>query len=99
MIIPRFTIKILLIVTAIAAVLALVMREAVLREQPWAIALCTTLGSVALVFLLFVLFWTLAWLWDQTVGQAVKPPPPAGGNPFASAGLPRQVVPPTADPQ
>ncbi len=98
MIIPRFTIKILLIVTALAAVLALVMREAV-REQPWAIALCATLASMGLVFFLFVFFWTIAWVWDQTVGQAVKPPPPQGGNPFASAGLPRQVVPPTADPQ
>jgi hypothetical protein len=98
MIIPRFTIKILLIVTAIAAVFALIMREAV-REQPWAIALCTTLGSIVFVFFLFVLFWTIAWLWDQTVGQAMQPPPPAGGNPFASAGLPRQVVPPTGDPQ
>lgn len=98
MIIPRFTIKILLIVTAIAAVLALVMREAV-REQPWAIALCTTLASVVLVFFLFVFFWTLAWMWDQTIGQALRPPPPQGGNPFASAGLPRQVVPPTADTQ
>lgn len=98
MIIPRFTIKILLIVTAIAAVLALIMREAV-RQQPWAIALCATLGSIALVFFLFVFCWTIAWVWDQTVGQAMQPPPPTGGNPFASAGLPRQVVPPTADPQ
>ncbi|WP_254513768.1 hypothetical protein [Anatilimnocola floriformis] len=94
MIIPRFTIKLLLLATAIAAVLALVLRSAVVWQQPWAIALCTLLGGVLLVFFLFVVFWGLAWGWDQTLGQAFRPPPPTGGNPFASAGLPRQVIPP-----
>jgi len=95
MIIPRFTIKILLIVTAIAAVVALVLRSAIVANQPWAIAVCTLLAGVTLVFGLFVLFWGLAWLWDQSLGQAFRPPLPMGGNPFASAGPPRQIVPPT----
>ncbi len=94
MLIPRFTIRWLLIVTAIAAVFALVLREAALRAEPWAIGLCTTLGGSALVFFLFMLFWSLAWLWDQTLGQAFKAVPPPGGNPFSSAGPPRQQVPP-----
>lgn len=98
MIIPRFTIKVLLVVTAIAAVLALVLREAAIRHQPWAIGLCATLAGVVLVFFLFVMFWTVAWLFDQ-VYRAIFPPQQQGGNPFASGGLPRQVVPPSADPQ
>ena len=94
MIIPRFTIKILLIVTAIAAVVALMLRSAIVYQQAWAISLCALLVGVLLVFILFVAFWGLAWAYDQTLGQAFRPPPPAGGNPFASAGLPRQVLPP-----
>jgi hypothetical protein len=94
MLIPRFTIKILLILTAVAAVLALVLREAAVGHQAWAIAVCTLLGSLAAVFLLFILFWSLAWIWDQTFGQAFRNQPPQGGNPFASAGPPRQLVPP-----
>ena len=94
MIIPRFTIKILLIVTAIAAVGALLLRSAMVSQEPWAIALCALLAGVLMVFALFVLFWSLAWIWDQTLGQMLRPPPKTGGNPFASAGLPRQIVPP-----
>jgi hypothetical protein len=94
MVIPRFTIRILLIATAIAAVLALVLRAAVLHYEPWSIALCTTLAGGVLIFLLYIFFWTLAWIWDQTLGQAFRPPPQVG-NPFASAGPPRQLVKPT----
>jgi hypothetical protein len=98
MLIPRFTIKILLIITAVAAVLALVLREAAVGHQAWAIAFCTLLGSIAAVFGLFILFWSVAWIWDQTAGQAFRAPPPQGGNPFATAGPPRQLVPPSEPP-
>lgn len=94
MVIPRFTIKILLIVTAIAAVFALVLRAAVLNKEPWAIALCTTLAGVVVVFFLYILIWSAAWIWDQTLGQAFVPQAPLGGNPFASAGPPRQIIKP-----
>lgn len=94
MLIPRFTIKNLLILTAIAAVLALVIREATVGRQAWAIALCVLIDSVCAIFVLFVFFWLLAWIWDQTLGQAFRQQPPQGGNPFASAGPPRQLVPP-----
>ena len=33
--------------------------------EPWAIALVMGMFSVAVVFSLFVLFWALAWLWDE----------------------------------
>jgi hypothetical protein len=94
MVIPRFTIKILLIVTAVAAVFALVLRAAVLNNEPWAIGLCTTLAGVVVVFFLYILCWSAAWIWDQTLGQAFVPPP-QGRNPFASAGPPRQIIKPT----
>lgn len=105
MLIPRFSIKYLLIITAIAAVIALVMREAAVRAQPWAIGLCATLAGVAVVFCLYVLLWSAAWMWDQSVGAALRMlwqalfGTPRGGNPFASAGPPRQIVPPSEPPQ
>ena len=105
MLIPRFSIKILLIVTAIAAVIAIVMREAAVRGEPWAIGLCAALAGVVVVFCIYILLWAAAWIWDQTLGlllrmvwQSIFPPPAAGGNPFASAGPPRQIVPPTEPP-
>ena len=106
MLIPRFSIKILLIVTAIAAVIALVMREAAIRAEPWAIGLCATLAGVVVVFFLYILLWSAAWVWDQTAGlllrmlwQSLDSSGQQGGNPFASAGPPRQIVPPSEPPQ
>lgn len=116
MVIPRFTIKMLLIVTAIAAVLALVLRAASAGRlwtmvwygtaeaasgtpgEPWAIAVCVSLAGIVGVFCLFILFWVAAWIWDQSLGQVFKPQSLQGGNPFASAGPPRQILKP-ADPQ
>jgi Zn-dependent protease with chaperone function len=98
MVLPRFTIKVLLIVTAIAAVLALVLRSAVKDSEPWAIAVCISLAGILGIFCLFILFWVAAWIWDQSLGQAFKPPTMQGGNPFASAGPPRQIIKP-AEPQ
>ncbi|QDU25714.1 hypothetical protein ETAA8_07840 [Anatilimnocola aggregata] len=128
MLIPRFTIKIMLIVTTVAAVISYVMAQALkggfagifLSErfagrrmgpgnvqgsefaqsagEPWAAALIFALGGIGLIFVLFILFWAAAWILEQTFGHLLRSPAPAGGNPFASAGPPRQVVPPT-DPQ
>jgi hypothetical protein len=106
MLIPRFSIKVLLIVTAVAAVIALVMREAAVRAEPWAIGLCATLAGVVVVFFLYIALWSAAWVWDQTVGgllrmmwQALESPPSPGGNPFASSGPPRRLIPPREPPQ
>jgi hypothetical protein len=105
MLIPRFSIKYLLIATAIAAVIALIMREAAVRAEPWAIGLVATLAGVVVVFFIFILLWSAAWVWDQTFGallrivwQALFPPAASSGNPFASAGPPRQIVPPSEPP-
>ena len=105
MLIPRFSIKILLVATAVAAVIALVMREAAIRAEPWAIGLCATLAGVVVVFSIYIFLWIAAWAWDQTVGllwrtvwAAIFPPAAQGGNPFASAGPPRQIVPQTEPP-
>jgi hypothetical protein len=123
MLIPRFSIKILLIITAVAAVVSYILSQALkgglegvfasgrimgpqfmapgmpppsnATGEPWAIALVMGMFSVAVVFSLFVLFWALAWLWEHTLGQALKGSTPQGGNPFASAGPPRQIVPPS----
>lgn len=125
MLIPRFTIKVLLIVTAISAVVSYVLSQALkgglegifhngrfnnrqmamagvnpmpvgeVHGEAWAVALVMGLISVAIVFVLFVVVWGLAWMWEETVGNALKGRSPKGGNPFASAGPPRQIVPPS----
>jgi multisubunit Na+/H+ antiporter MnhE subunit len=98
MLIPRFSLKVLLIGTVLAAVVAYVLREAVVQTEPWAIALCMTLLVVALVFAFYILLWMIAWVWEQVGGKLLRRRPPTAGNPFASAGPPRQVVSPSEPP-
>lgn len=123
MLIPRFSIKILLIVTTVAAVFSLVLAQALkggvegiflnsrfasrrlgmvispeyaqAHGEPWAAALVLTCAGIVLIFLLFLAFWTLGWIWEETIGQVFKSRTPQPSNPFASAGPPRQIVPPS----
>ncbi|WP_425616341.1 hypothetical protein NA78x_006289 [Anatilimnocola sp. NA78] len=123
MLIPRFTIKILLIITTVAALFSLVLSQALrgglegiflnsnfagrrlgmvatpenvpAHGEPWAAAVMFTCAAVGLVFLLFLLFWALGWIWEETVGAIFRRPARQPSNPFASAGPPKQIIPPT----
>lgn len=69
MLVPRFSVKTLLSVTTVAAVVALVGSFAV-REQAWALAVVIMIASVFVVFAvhaaLFLTAWCFAQLWPRT---------------------------------
>lgn len=96
MLIPRFSLRALLIATAVCAVFSLVLAGAV-RGQPWAIGMTAGLGSLVVVFLLHPLAFAVASVLASLRGQVT--PPPVGTSPFASAGPPRQIIPPQPPPE
>ena len=61
MLIPRFTLRAGLIGLTFAALLAIVMREALLG-RPWAIGGVGGLASIVLMFLLHAVLFGLTWL-------------------------------------
>lgn len=96
MLIPRFSIRALLIATAVCAVFSLVIAGAV-RGQPWAIA--TTAGAFSLAALL--VFHPVVYAIAALIAGVRKQsePPPPGQSPFATAGPPRQILPPAPPPE
>jgi hypothetical protein len=95
MLIPRFTIRWLLVLTTVCAGLSLVVSYAV-QQKPWAIAFSLGMALIPLAFLLYAITFLVAWLCSQMLqalggrGRVAQ-----GASPFATAGLPRQIVPPT----
>lgn len=90
--IPRFSLKWLLGFTVVAAVLSLVLAQARFG-QPWAIGVVIALESLALVFFTYAWFFVLAWVlafFRRSIAGG-----PRGSSPFASAGPPAQLVPPS----
>ncbi len=96
MLIPRFSLRALLIATAVCAMFSLVIAGAV-RGQEWAIGV--TAGVIALAAI--VLFHPLAFALAAVMAgiRRQMTPPPAGTSPFATAGPPRQVLPPAPPPE
>ena len=94
MLIPRFTLRWLLLLTTVCGGLSLVLSYAI-QGREWAIAVSLALGAIPLLFLLHALAFAVAWGFAQISngisGMAYKP---KGASPFASAGPPRQIVPP-----
>lgn len=95
MLIPRFTIRWLLLLTTICAVIFLIVGFAV-RGEYWAIAISTSVVSLAFAFFLFGLFFVVAFVLASLFG-IVKRAQPAGGTPFATSEPPPQVIPPIED--
>jgi hypothetical protein len=90
MLIPRFTLRWLLGLTTISALVSLVLSFAV-RGQPWALGITAGLWCLAIVFVFYVSAFLAAWLIANTK-SAFRVSPPAGSqgdNPFASK-LPMQ---------
>ena len=98
MLIPRFTLRWLLLLTTVCGGLSLVLSYA-MQGREWAIAVSLALGAVPLLFLLHALAFAVAWGFAQVAnaigGMAYKP---KGVSPFATAGPPRQILPP-AEPE
>ena len=93
MLIPRFTLRWLLGLMVVAGLISLVLAQAV-HGNAWAIGLVIGLSSLALVFVAHASVFVVAWLFVQIrksfVGQ------PRATSPFATAGPPPQLVPPTS---
>ena len=92
MLIPRFTLRWLLGLMVAAGLVSLVLAQAV-HGQAWAVGVVIGLSSLALVFAAHAWVFVVAWLFAQIrkllVGQ------PRATSPFATAGPPPQMVPPT----
>lgn len=96
MVIPRFSLRSLLIATAVCAVFSLVIAGAV-RGQPWAIGMTAAFAALLAVMLLHPLAFAFASVLASLRGQ-LNPPPP-GASPFATSGPPKQIVPPSPPPE
>lgn len=99
MILPKFSIRAMLVATAAFAVLSLVLAQAVRGEATAAIAFLVGAGSIVLAFgfycWTFAAAWACAWL-VRAILETGRPPPV--GSPFADAGPPKQIITPV-DPE
>ena len=91
MLIPRFTIRWLLGLTAVCSVFFLVLASA-LRGQFWATALSIAIASAVVAFLCYAAFFGVAYALASLFG--VVRMQPRGGSPFATAAPPPQIIPP-----
>lgn len=89
--IPRFSLKWLLGLTAVASVISLILAQAANR-QAWAVGFVIALNSLVLVFAVYAWFFAVAWCF-ALIRRSLAPQPRAS-SPFASAGPPAQLVPP-----
>lgn len=90
--IPRFTLRWLLGLTVVAAVISFVLMQAVRNSQAWALGMVIAMESVVLVFGVYAWFFAMAWFFALLRRSTVRPP--VASSPFASAGPPAQLVPP-----
>lgn len=91
MILPRYSLRTLLVATVICALISFVVRQAGLG-RPWAIGLAVTIAAgVAVIFSHMLLF---AFANGLVAIRKSFRRPEMGKSPFASAGLPRQIVAP-----
>lgn len=95
MIIPRFTIKTLLGLMVLAAFMSLILAQAV-RGQSWAIGVCVGLVSLFVALAAHSLVFAIAWVLAQA--RRLLDTSPKARSPFASAGPPPQIIPPSAPP-
>jgi hypothetical protein len=99
MLIPKFSLRTLLIATAGVAVLSLVLAQAVRGEATAAIAFVIALASVVIAFSFYVWTFAAAWMY-HALAKVVMPgsKAPVVTSPFADARLPKQIVAPV-DPE
>lgn len=98
MLIPRFSIRNLLILTAVAACFSLVLAQAV-QGAPWAIGFCIAAASLVTLAIGFALLFLASLVIHgglSALGEFLRPA--KGTSPFASAGPPPQQVPPSEVP-
>jgi|GEM_PF-1549947 len=91
MLLPRFSIRWILIITALSAVMAVIIRQAFLAKS-WAIACSAVMGFVVTIFLLYGGMFLLAY-WLAKVTRMLNPSEKPT-NPFIVEGqYPPQHIP------
>ena len=90
MLIPRFTIRWLLFVTAVCGVFFAIVAAAL--RHVWAMAVSIGGGSLVLAFLCYGASFGVAYVLASLLGVLLRPP--RGGSPFAGATPPPQIIPP-----
>jgi hypothetical protein len=94
MLIPRFTLRWLLLLTTACGGLSLVLSYAV-QGNSGAIAFSLALGMIPLLLLLHAATFSVAWLISQGLNfTASRLRPTPARSPFAASGPPKQIVPP-----
>ena len=91
MIVPRFTVRSLLLLMTVCSVFFLVLATAI-RGQLWAIAVSAAVGSAVLAFLCYGAFFGVAYLLASVFGLVRRET--HAGTPFATAAPPPQLIPP-----
>ncbi len=91
MLIPRFTIRWLLLLMTISSLYFFVLSFAV-AGQAWAIAVSLCVGSLLLAFFCYAVVFGLAAL--IAAGRGLLRPAPRCDSPFATAEPPPQIIPP-----
>ena len=93
MLIPRFSLRWLMLALAGASLLAFTARQAVFG-QSWALAVMASIVTLAFTFLVYIGVFSAAWMVATFVGLAKRSPAPE--SPFATSKAPPQVIAPTS---
>ena len=93
MLIPRFSLRWLMLALAGASLLAFAARQAVFG-QSWALAAMVTVLTLALMFAVYIVVFSAAWVMAAFVGVVKSDPAPE--SPFATSKAPPQVIAPTS---
>ncbi len=93
MLIPRFSLRWLMLALAGASLLAFTARQAVFG-QSWALAVMASIVTLAFTFLVYIGVFSAAWMVATFVGRAKRSPAPE--SPFATSKAPPQVIAPTS---
>lgn len=87
---PRFSLKVMLVLTTVLAFCFLAFRQAILGQY-WAQAVVTMLGCCVALFALFAILFAIAYFFSivgrERIATRVE-------SPFAQDRLPPQVIPP-----
>lgn len=94
MLIPRFSLLQLLVITTAAAVFCYVVAMAT-RNHLWAIAISLAVGSVLLALVIHALFFAFAWVLSLVGGLFTRQR--VAASPFANATPPPQLITPPED--
>jgi len=91
MLIPQFTIRRMLAITAVFAVICVVGTFAT-RGQPWAVAITVMIGSLVLGFVSYLGFFVVAWVFAVMAGlfEMKQPGPPFVQGPSVAPAVPPQ---------